>query len=245
MVPSEFGGGRTVGRTLELEQIDATLEGLATGAPACITVEGEPGIGKTHLVSTLRDHAEERGFVVLTGSATEFERDQPFSVWVDALDAYVASQELGLADAWETELVDELAAIVPSVKRKGRSALGSVADERYRAHRAVRKLLELLAAERPVVVVLDDLHWSDDASIELLAALLRREPDAPILLVLAFRPGQAPPRLLAALAVPAARRITLEHLTQAEATDLLGELDPPRPKRSTATAAGIRSTSSS
>ena len=50
MVPSEFGVGRTVGRTLELEQIDATLEGLATGAPACITVEGEPGIGKTHLV---------------------------------------------------------------------------------------------------------------------------------------------------------------------------------------------------
>ena len=66
------------------------------------------------------------GCVVLTGSATEFERDQPFSVWVDALDAYVASQELGLADAWETELVDELAAIIPSVKRKGRSALGSV-----------------------------------------------------------------------------------------------------------------------
>ena len=226
MVPSEFGGGRTVGRTLELEQIDATLEGLATGAPACITVEGEPGIGKTHLVSTLRDHAEERGLVVLTGSATEFERDQPFSVWVDALDAYVVSQELDLADAWEAELVDELAAIIPSVKRKGRGSLGSVADERYRAHRAVRKLLELLAVERPVVIVLDDLHWSDDASIELLAALLRREPDAPILLVLAFRPGQAPPRLLAALAVPAARRITLEHLTQAEATDLLGELDP-------------------
>ena len=50
----------------------------------------------------------------------------------------------------------------------------SVADERYRAHRAVRRLLELLAAERPLVLVLDDLHWSDGASIELLGALLRR-----------------------------------------------------------------------
>ena len=68
----------------------------------------------------------------------------------------------------------------------------SVADERYRAHRAVRGLLELLAREQPLVVVLDDLHWSDDASIELLAALLRREPDAPVLLALGFRPGQAP-----------------------------------------------------
>ena len=72
----------------------------------------------------------------------------------------------------------------------------------------MRSLLELLAARKPLVVVLDDLHWADGASIELIAALLRRGPDAPVLLALAFRPGQAPERLTAALAVPDARRIS-------------------------------------
>ena len=87
---------------------DAALDGLAAGPAACVTVEGEPGIGKTHLLTELRRRAEEAGFLVLAGSATEFERDLPFSVWVDALDAYVASQELDLGDGWSAELVEEL-----------------------------------------------------------------------------------------------------------------------------------------
>ena len=166
----------------------------------CVALEGEPGIGKTRLLAELRDHAEARGCLVLAGSATEFERDLPFSVWVDALDAYVASQELGLQDVWDGEAVGELASVLPSVTRPaGSASVNSVADERYRTHGAVRKLLELLAADRPLVLLLDDLHWSDGASIELLGSLLRRGPDADVLLALAFRPMQAPARLSAAV----------------------------------------------
>ncbi len=222
---SEFSAA-TVGRRDELAQLDAALDALASDTSACVVVEGEPGIGKTHLLASLRRRAEDRGFLVLAGSATEFERDLPFSAWVDALDAYVASQEVDLDETWSAELVDEVAEIIPSVRPRGGGVRRSVADERYRAHRAVRRLLELLAAEQPLVVVLDDLHWGDEASIELLAALLRREPDAPVLLAIGFRPGQAPARLSAALAVPAARRIALEQLSEAEATALLGELEP-------------------
>ena len=217
----------TVGREPELERLDAALDGLTAETSACVTVEGEPGIGKTHLLGALRARAEDRGFVVLSGSATEFERDLPFSVWVDALDAYVASLELGLEALWSVEQVEELAEIIPSVRTRADGAGTSVAAERYRTHRAVRGLLELLARERPLVLVLDDLHWSDDASIELLAALLRREPDAPVLLALGFRPGQAPAGLVRALAVPSARRIALEPLDEAAAAQLLGDLEPP------------------
>ena len=217
----------TVGREPELERLDAALEGLTAETSACVTVEGEPGIGKTHVLGALRARAEDRGFVVLSGSATEFERDLPFSVWVDALDAYVASLELGLEALWSVEQVEELAEIIPSVRTRADGAATSVAAERYRTHRAVRGLLELLARERPLVLVLDDLHWSDDASIELLAALLRREPDAPVLLALGFRPGQAPAGLVRALAVPSARRIALEPLDEAAAAQLLGDLESP------------------
>jgi predicted ATPase len=70
-----------VGRRFELEQLDAALEALAAGAPACLAVEGEPGIGKTRLLRELRCRAEERGDLVLSGSAAEFERDLPYGVW--------------------------------------------------------------------------------------------------------------------------------------------------------------------
>ena len=116
---------RTVGREPELERIDAVLEALDGGAPGCIAVEGEPGIGKTRLLRELRDRAEVRGHLVLAGSAAEFERSVPFSVWADALDAYVAAQALELADA------DDLAEILPSLRRPGASASSMSAASRF------------------------------------------------------------------------------------------------------------------
>ena len=217
---------RTVGRDSELKELEAALDALAQEGSVCVALEGEPGIGKTRLLVELTQLAEERGQLVLTGSATEFEHDLPFSVWVDALDAYVASQELGLHEEWDADAVAELAEVIPSVRRSGGGARSSVADERYRAHRAVRRLLELLAVDRPLVLVLDDLHWSDGASIELLGALLRRGPDAPVLFALAFRRGQGPARLSAALATSSTRRIAVEQLDEAQATELLADLDP-------------------
>jgi DNA-binding CsgD family transcriptional regulator len=208
----------TVGRGPELQQLDAALEALDGHASACVALEGEPGIGKTRLLRELRDRAEARGHLVLTGSAAEFERSVPFSVWADALDAYVAAQQLELSDP------DDLAEILPSLRRPGATG-SSVVDERYRAHRAMRGLLDVLAGDRPLVVALDDLHWSDPASIDLVAALLRRGPVAPILLALAFRPGQAPQRLAAALAAPTVQRIALEPLSERAAAELLGDAD--------------------
>ena len=222
----EFTGAPTVGREPELNRLDAALETLATGSQACVAVEGDPGIGKTRLLFELGARAEQAGSLVLTGSATEFERELPFGPWVDALDAYVAAQELDLEDRWETDLALEIGEIIPSLRRPDRRPRKAAPDERYRAHRAVRALLELLARDRSLVLVLDDVHWADGASIELLGALLRREADAPVLFALAFRPGQAPDRLRAALAVPGVERIVLDELSEREATALLGDLDP-------------------
>lgn len=213
-----------VGRNRELAVIDEALRSLAAGATECLVVSGEPGIGKTHLLGVVRRRGEELGYVVLAGSATEFEVDLPFSVWIDALAAYVAAQELGLEHRWGPEQVAELGEVIPSLRPAELEAPSSVADERYRVHRAVRRLLELLAADRPLVVVLDDLHWSDPASIELLAALLRRRPAAPLLLAIAFRPAQAPASLAAAVAIPFARSLPLEPLDEADSAELLAQL---------------------
>src|SRR4051795_2685180 len=198
---------------------------LAGGASACVAVEGEPGIGKTSLLSELGHRAEEGGCLVLNGVAAEFERDLPFSVWADALDAYVASQALDPEAFGPEDVVLELGEILPSLRPSGLGQRESVADERYRSHRAIRRLLEVLAAGRPLVLVLDDLHWSDGASLELLGALLRRGTEAPVLFAVGFRSGQAPARLSAALAVPSVRRMMLGRLSEAHATLLLHDLD--------------------
>ncbi|HVQ59671.1 MAG TPA: AAA family ATPase [Solirubrobacterales bacterium] len=220
MVPSE---DTLVGRGRELELIDAALDALDAGEPGCLAVEGEPGIGKSRLLAELRERAEQRGHVVLHGQAAEFERDRPFGVLVETLDPYLTAQlENGLGAAPES-LRTELGSVFPAM-RSG-EAPAAVGDERYRSHRAVRSLLALLAEPRPLVLSLDDLHWADEATIELLGALLRRPADGAVLIVPAYRTGSAPPALVAALAAPLARKLELARLSEAEAAALLGEDD--------------------
>ena len=105
----------------------------------------------------------------------------------------------------------------------------SPVGDRHRTHRALRDLLERLAATRPLVLCLDDVHWADPASLDALAALVRRPPAAPVLLALAAREGQLPVALSRALAAAMsedrAARIELGPLSRAEAGELIGE-DP-------------------
>jgi DNA-binding CsgD family transcriptional regulator len=215
---------RIVGRERELAQLEAALDALTEGSPAYLTLEGEPGIGKTRLLDELRARADDRGHVVLSGAAAEFERELPFSVWVDALDAYVVSQDFAQHESWDAGLAVELGQVLPSL-RSANGGAGAVADERFQAHRAVSRLLGLVAENQPLVLVLDDLQWSDSASIELIGALSRREPNAPVLIALAFRPGRVAVRLAAALTGARVCRLELEPLSEAEAALLLEDLD--------------------
>ena len=215
---------RLVGRDTELGHLDAALDVLDDGGPAYVALEGEPGIGKTRLLDELRARAQARGHVVLSGVAAEFEREMPFSVWVDALDEYVRTQDFARHEGWDEGLAAELGQVLPSL-RAAAGGDGALPDERFRVHRAVSRLLGLVADEKPLLLVLDDLQWSDAASVELIAALARRAPDAPVLMALGFRPGQAALRLTAALTGPRARRMELVELSEAESALLLEHLD--------------------
>ena len=103
---------------------------------------------------------------------------------------------------------------------------GPVAADRHRTHRALRDLLERLAATRPLVLCLDDVHWADPGSGEALAALLHRPPAGPVLLAVAARAGRWPPVLEVAIAAAEreqrATRLALAPLSAAEARELVG-----------------------
>ncbi|HET7450857.1 MAG TPA: AAA family ATPase [Gaiellaceae bacterium] len=217
---------RLVGRTDELAALEQVLDALDRGRSATVELVGEPGIGKTRLLTELAARAELRGQLVLAGSASELERDLPFSVFVDALDEYVEGLDPQRLAVLADDVRAELAHVLPSLAAPTGEWQPAPQHERYRSHRAVRALLERLAETSPLVLVLDDLHWADSASVELLGALLRRPPAAPVLMALARRPGQHPERLSPALErayrAGALTAIELGALTPDEARELLG-----------------------
>src|SRR4051812_33949643 len=216
-----------VGRAEELGSFDHLLAALDRRQPAAIELVGEPGIGKTRLLAELSARADSRGQLVLSGSASELERDLPFWLFVDALDEYVRGLDPRRLDALDEEVRTELGTVLPSLPALTSRRVPRLQHERYRSHRAIRELLELLAVSKPLVLVLDDVHWADPGSVELLGALLRRPPAGPVLMAVALRPRQTPERLASALArahrAGTLTRAELGGLTLAEARELLGD----------------------
>ena len=192
-------GEQLVGRVEELGSLDSALELLDDGQGGALAIVGEPGTGKTRLLSEMVDRADRRGSLVLAGSAAELERDLPFWVFVDAIEEFVRGLEPRRLAELDDDVVVELGRVFPALAWLAVDAGAALVHERYRAHRAVRELLERLTAIKPLVLVLDDVHWADPASVDLLGALWRRPPDAAVLIAVAMRPRQAPPRLWAAL----------------------------------------------
>ena len=164
-----------ISRDKELDSMSAFLDRPAEGA-AVLVLEGEAGIGKSMLWRAVVDGARERGMRVLTSRPTEAERGL----------AYV-----GLGDLFEGVLEDVLPALSTPRRRALEVALlveegGAVADPRTLGV-AVRSALEVLAAEGPVVLAIDDVQWLDPSSASALAFALRRLDERSILLLLARR----------------------------------------------------------
>jgi ATP/maltotriose-dependent transcriptional regulator MalT len=216
-----------VGRAGELASLDHLLAGLDGGHSAAVELMGEPGIGKTRLLAELSARADARGHLVLAGSASELERDLPFWVFVDALDEYIRGVPPDRLDSLELDVRTELPTVFPSLSTLDTGHEAALQHERYRSHRAVRELLELLAKTQPLVLMLDDLHWADLASVELLASLLHRPPAAPVLLALGMRPGQTREELSASLErahrLATVTPLELVPLTPDEAHEFLGD----------------------
>jgi DNA-binding NarL/FixJ family response regulator len=189
-----------VGRDRELEVLGQLLGEACAGSARAAFITGEPGIGKTRLLLELLRDADSRGALALRGRASEFESAVPFGLLVDAFDEYLESLDPRAFSRLATDDRRELAAVFPALRSHDPgSDEPATAAERFRAHRAVRDLLERLAGRQPVLLVLDDLHWADGASLELVSYLLRHPPRRAVMVAATFRSGQADRALVTAI----------------------------------------------
>ncbi|MFL5824359.1 MAG: helix-turn-helix transcriptional regulator [Solirubrobacteraceae bacterium] len=214
-----------VGREGELAAIELALSELGDQRDGALFITGEPGIGKTALVHEILARASAAGCRTFTGRASEFELDVPYAIFTTALETELT----GLADH-RVEVSDDvlktLSAAFPSLFLKAEQPTAPT-ETGHRVRAAVRVLLSRLADEAPVVMALDDLHWADPASIDLVCHLLHRGFQAPVLLVLAARVAQVPARLVTVVEeaerVGRCRRLDPGRLSPHDVSQLLGD----------------------
>jgi DNA-binding CsgD family transcriptional regulator len=200
------------GRTSEFEQLTATLSLAVAGTTFAVTIEGEAGIGKSRLVEEATRAVG--GLRVLRGKASELERDRPFGPLLDALE--LRSRELAAmrpsADAEDDTSVDG-------------SRQFAIADQ-------LLDVFERASAEGPVVLVLEDVHWADAATMSLAARLARQRGPLNTSLLCTRRPS---PRsadleaLLRSLAEEGGVEIRLGPLADTAVDEIVAELAGSRP----------------
>ncbi len=190
--PSVRAGERAafVGRRDAVGALASVFEQSAAGSRRIVMLSGEPGIGKTRLAIELGLHAHGRGAIVLYGRCDE-ETLLPHQPFVEALrhyvcnaDAEVIAEQVHLISGELRRVVPELAERVPGLAHP---LSGDPEGARYRLFEAVAALLCEAAQHRPLVLVLDDLHWADDATLLLLKYLARYPREARLMIVGTFR----------------------------------------------------------
>jgi class 3 adenylate cyclase/tetratricopeptide (TPR) repeat protein len=236
-----------VGRDPELRRLRGRLEDLAAGIGGVVSVSGDAGIGKSRLMAEALGADVRRRFRVLEGRSIAVGRNLSFHPFVDLLRQWAGIGE----DTSESQARARLEAAVAALSTDGDAALfpfvatlmgfdlSGAAAERIRdlqgealeklIFKSVRELLSLLAAQRPLLLVFDDLHWADRSSVALLETLLRLANDHPVLFVHVFRPSYEETTGRIAAAVTRELRashtvITLQPLDQNQATELVTEL---------------------
>jgi predicted ATPase len=178
----DVGGQRLVtppirGRAGELKVIGALVTALVQGHGGVLVIEGPPGIGKSRLLTELMALADKGGVRTLLGEAFEYQQTVPFFALFMA--TLHADPPVGDADA---------------LRR-----LGGSADLRYWVVGDLADAIHAAAAQTPLAIVLEDIHWADNGTLLALRSLATARPDRRVLWVLTTRtgaggPGPTPPR---------------------------------------------------
>jgi DNA-binding CsgD family transcriptional regulator/tetratricopeptide (TPR) repeat protein len=238
-----------IGRTEELDSLSREIGLLAASRPerpqtAAVLLGGDAGLGKTRLLSELRTRAVDAGWRVAVGHCLDFGDSAlpylPFS----ELFGTIARDEPAVADAL-IAAEPALARLMPGHRMidtsergpAGSASTASTADSGERLGRgdlidAVHSALGLLAEQQPLLVIVEDIHWADQSTRDLLTMLFTRPPAGPVAIVASYRTDDLhrrhPLRATAAewARLPQISRLTLRPLTSKDVRTLVRTLHP-------------------
>lgn len=229
-----------IGRAVHVRALARCLAEVRGGHGRVMVLAGEAGIGKSRLVAEARARAGDAGLLILQGNCFEPDRLLPCAPLIDLLRMAMSLRTpqamldlAGLAAPELAGLLPELGTLLPG----GATAPGADrAQEKRRLFQALAHVCAGLAAQSPLLAVVEDLHWSDDISLEFLLHLARQVRGLPMLLVCTYRSDEVHPSLQHFLAgldrERLATELALPRLEPAEADAMLRAIfDQPHPIR--------------
>jgi DNA-binding CsgD family transcriptional regulator len=233
-------GNRFVGRDREMGGLRAALDDALSGRGRLVMLAGEPGIGKTRTAQELASHAETLGAQVLWGWCYEGEGAPPYWPWVQPMRSYVQQRdpeqlraEMGPGAADIAEVIPEVRAKLPDLEPPPPLEPDQA---RFRLFDSIARFLGSAAKSRPMVLVLDDLHWADRPSLLLLHFLARQLGGCPMLVVGTYRDVEVSRQhplseILAQLSrLPVFMQFELKGLDREDTADFIHSVSGVRPR---------------
>jgi DNA-binding CsgD family transcriptional regulator len=221
-----------VGRAAELGELRSALAAARSAQPATVLVGGEAGVGKTRLVAEFVAEATDAGALVIVGQSVDIGGDGlPFGPVISAVRDLVGQLGADVILEHAGPGREALAGLLPELGL----AAGPPDDARGRLFEVVTVLLERAATERTTVLVLEDLHWADGSTRDLLRFVVRALRSARVLVIGTYRSDELHrshplrPFLAELDRVRTVRRIDLPRLTSAEVTEQLRRILGRRP----------------
>ncbi|MEP6986258.1 MAG: AAA family ATPase, partial [Chloroflexota bacterium] len=220
-----------IGRTHDRDSLFHLLDELDNEHGKTLLISGEAGIGKSRLLNEAKTHAKQSATLVLQGNCFEQDYALPYAPLIDLLRGYFAklapeaiAQICGTSGPELITLLPELAAVLqyPVLTTHAPD------QEKRRCFYALLQFFIRLSSEEPLVIVIEDLHWSDDTSLEFLLHFARQITSYPILLVLTYRTDEAHPTLQYFLGGLDRQRLALEfplsRLSMDETKEMIGAI---------------------
>ena len=176
-----------VGRTDELEFLGKALASAQAGSGAAIFLRGDTGTGKSRLASAVIEKAITLGFDTVMGQGYRMDTGVPYGLWSTAFFPKLREMDGDTLSALTRGGEEELWIVVPGLRRGGTqnpaSDSGDPGELRTRTHWNFTELLRRLSKRTPLLVVLDDLHWSDPSGLDLFHFASRQIAEVPLVLL--------------------------------------------------------------